>query len=95
MFVKDFGVVRTEKLTLGGSAVPAASEYTKTHQFSGRIALEVNNVEGGGTVYVGGADVTEENGVPVKAGEYRVFPVQPTGTVYVTGSGEVRIAEYF
>ncbi len=98
MFLRSFNEVRTASLTLSGTAQPLATTTTlETNRDAGRMTLEVNNVEGENTVYVGNSDVTTSTGIPIKAGEYRVFPVQigSGDKIYGVGSGAVRIAEYF
>lgn len=98
MFLRSFNQVRTGKITLSGTAQPLALKKTlEDNRDSGRVALEVNNVEGSNTAYIGDSSVTTGTGIPVKAGEYRVFPVQigSGDKIYGVGSGAVVIAEYF
>ena len=99
MFLRSFQQIRTEKLTMSGTAKPLITAKTLQDgaMDSGRSALEVNNVEGSATVYVGNKDVTTSTGIPVEAGQYRVFPVQfgSGEKIYGVGGGDVIIAEYF
>lgn len=98
MFLRSFSQVRTGKVTLNGTAQPLAlAETLGRDRDGGRIALEVNNVGGSNDCYVGNKDVTTTTGIPIKAGEYRVFPVQigSGDKIYGVGSGDVIIAEYF
>ena len=98
MFLRSFNEIRTTELTLSGTAKPLASTVTlETNRDAGRVALEVNNVNGSATAYVGDADVTTSTGIPIKAGEYRIFPVQigSGNKIYGVGGGKVIIAEYF
>ena len=98
MFLRSFTQVRTGSVTLSSTAQPLALAGTlENNRDGGRIALEVNNVEGSDTAYVGDSSVTTTTGIPVKAGEYRVFPVQigSGDKIYGVGSGDVIIAEYF
>lgn len=97
MFLRSFSQVRTGKITLSGTAQPLALDETLGRdRDGGRIALEVNNI-GESACYIGNKDVTTTTGIPVKAGEYRVFPVQigSGDKIYGVGSGDVIIAEYF
>ena len=98
MFLKSFTRIRTASVTLGSDPVVLASDHTITNGiYGGRTALEVNNVEGSSTAYVGDKDVTAGTGIPVPKGEKRVFPVQGGSEerIYGVGSGDVIIAEYF
>lgn len=98
MFLRSFSQMRTDSLTLSSTAVPLAlAETLERDRDGGRIALEVNNVEGSATAYVGNKDVTATTGIPIEAGEYRIFPVQIGSgeKLYGVGSGDVIIAEYF
>jgi hypothetical protein len=97
MFLKSFTRIRTASVTVSGTPVVLATDHTLTNGiYGGRTALEVNNVDGSGTVYVGDKDVTESTGLPVPQGEYRIFPVQGGSEerIYGVGSGDVIIAEY-
>ena len=98
MFLHSFTQVRTDSVTLSSTAQPLALKGTlENNRDGGRIALEVNNVEGESACYIGDSSVTTTTGIPVKAGEYRVFPVQigSGSKIYGVGSGAVVIAEYF
>jgi len=98
VFLRSFSQVRTGTITLSGTAQPLAlPETLERDRDGGRIALEVNNVEGDEAAYIGNEDVTTSTGIPIKAGEYRVFPVQigSGDKIYGVGSGDVIIAEYF
>ena len=98
MFLRSFGRIKTSSIALSGTAQPLASaDVLQDRMDGGRTALEVNNVGGQDTVYVGDENVTEETGIPVPAGETRIFPVQQ-GTaenICGIGSGNVIIGEYF
>lgn len=89
-FIRAFGRVRTETVAPSGS-VPAATTYTLSNE-SSRVAVEIQAK--GGTAYVGGPDVTSENGIAIKDGESRVFPVNRAYGLYVTGA-TVTIADYY
>ena len=98
MFLRSFSQMRTGTVTLSSTAVLLAlPETLENDRDGGRIALEVNNVEGSGTAYIGNEDVTESTGLPIPKGETRVFPVQigSGNKLYGVGSGDVVIAEYF
>ena len=98
MFLKPFTMVRTCKITASGTAQKAASSevLTDARADSGRVALEINNI-GESAVYVGDKNVTSSTGIPIAAGAYRVFPVQfnSANNIYIVGSGDVIIGEYF
>ncbi len=98
MFLRSFNEVVTTKITASGTAQKAAGPRAVSDgRDGGRTALEINNVNGAAPVFVGDSTVTAETGIPVKAGEYRVFPVQMGSAdhIYIVGSGDVIIAEYF
>lgn len=81
--------------TIDGSG--AAAKLTSVPRASGlRVGvhtIDVGNV-GSGTVYIGGADVTPDTGIPLAAGEYRTFPLATKDAeLYVIG-GSVVLAEY-
>ena len=98
MFLRSFSQIRTGAITLSGTAQPLALPDTLiTDRDGGRIALEVNNVEGDETAYIGNEDVTSSTGIPVPKGETRIFPVQigSADKIYGVGDGDVIIAEYF
>lgn len=98
MFLRSFSQIRTGSVTLNSAATVLALEDTLGRdRDGGRIALEVNNVNGSATCYVGNSDVTSSTGIPIPKGEYRVFPVQigSGDKIYGVGGGAVIIAEYF
>ena len=98
MFLQSFTVIRTCALTLSETPQKLASQQVlERYGDDGRMALEVNNAEGQATVYVGDENVTAATGIPIPAGEKRIFPVQKgsSGYIYGVGSGKVIIAEYF
>lgn len=73
----------------GSTATLLASGRLST----GRHTIEIVN-DGTETVYIGGSDVTESNGMPIKGGTSRVLPVYSNTELYVTG-GSVTLIEYF
>jgi len=98
MFLRSFSQIRTGAVTLSSTAQPLALPYTlERGRDGGRIALEVNNVEGTETAYVGNEDVSTTTGIPIPKGETRIFPVQigSGDKIYGVGDGDVIIAEYF
>jgi len=97
-FVKCFNEVKTASLSLSSTAQKLATPWTLSNsRDGGRTAVEVNNVEGDENAYVGDEDVTTSTGICVKAGESRVFPVQPGSSdyLYVVGSGSIIVADYY
>lgn len=98
MFLRSFGRIKTSSITLSSTAQKLAStEVLEERMDNGRIALEVNNTEGESAAYIGDENVTTTTGIPVPAGQTRIFPVQQgcAGNIYGVGSGAVIIAEYF
>lgn len=98
MFLRSFGRIKTSSITLSSTAQKLAStEVLEERMDNGRIALEVNNTEGEAAAYIGDENVTSENGIPVPAGQTRIFPVQQgsAANIYGVGSGDVIIGEYF
>lgn len=98
MFLRSFGRIKTTSITLSSTAqVLASKEVLEERMDNGRIALEVNNTEGEAAAYIGDKDVTTTTGIPVPAGQTRIFPVQQgsASAIYGVGSGAVIIGEYF
>lgn len=89
-FNRTVGKIVTENVTPSG-ATPAATKHTLSNNVD-RIAVEIQAK--GGTAYVGGSDVTSDNGIAIKDGESRIFPVNSAYAVYVTGA-TVTIADYY
>ena len=98
MFLRSFSQIRTEKITLSSTAVPLATQKTlENDRDAGRVALEICNIDDSEACYVGDSTVTTTTGIPIKAGESRVYPVQigSGDKIYGVGDGDVIIAEYF
>ena len=98
MFLRSFSQIRTEKITLSSTAQPLATAKTlENDRDAGRIALEIVNIDDSNACYVGDSTVSSTTGIPIKAGESRVFPVQigSGDKIYGVGDGDVIIAEYF
>lgn len=88
-FLRQIGWVKTEAITPAGT-IPAATKYTLSNGGS-RIAVEIQAVA---DVYVGGVDVSADNGLVIKAGTSRVFPVNRPDSLYITG-GKVIVVDYY
>lgn len=89
-------VVRTKTTVIDGSggAVVAASDTVISKKEAGRHTISIT--ASGGTVYIGGEDVTVSTGMPVADGETVTIPVATTRTdqVYITGGSAV-LTEWF
>ena len=87
--------VTTCVVDASGGATLLASEEVKARQMNSRHTLTVANT-GDATVYIGGKDVTAEDGLPLAAGEKITIPVMTTNAdqIYAIG-GSVTIAEWF
>ncbi len=93
MFNRPVSMVKTTKLT-ATNATLAASPEVMGKQYSGRHTISL--AASGSTVYIGGADVTKDNGLPLAAGQIMTIPVSSdrTDQIYVVG-GTVILTEYF
>ncbi len=87
--------VRTAVIDASGGATLLAGEAVASCKENSRHTLTVAN-KGDATVYIGGSDVTADNGIPLAAGEKMTIPVMTTNydQVYACG-GSVVIAEWF
>lgn len=87
--------VLTSVIDASGGAKLAASDAVTSRQQNSRHTLTIANT-GDATVYIGGSDVSADNGIPLAAGEKITIPVMTTNgdQVYVNG-GSVTIAEWF
>lgn len=87
--------VRTCVIDAAGGATLLAGVEVASRKENSRHTLTIANA-GSGTVYIGGSDVTADNGIPLAAGEKITIPVMTTNhdQVYATG-GSVVIAEWF
>lgn len=98
MFLRSFNQIKTGKLTLSGTAQKLALKSTleNSRMDGGRSAVEIVNTSAN-PAYVGDSTVSTTTGLPIAAGTSRVFPVQfgSADKIYVVGSGDVIIAEYF
>lgn len=98
MFLRSFSQIKTGKVTLSSTARKLALDSTLANgcMDGGRVAVEVNNI-GDETAYVGDKDVTTTTGLPIAKGTSRVFPVHygSADRIYIVGSDDVIIAEYF
>lgn len=76
------------------TAVVAASPEVLAKQYSGRHTVTITAK--GSTVYVGGKDVTKDNGMPIASGESFTIPVASDrcDNIYVVG-GSVILTEWF
>lgn len=76
------------------AATVAASPTVLAKQYNGRHTISITAK--GGTVYIGGADVSTANGMPLKDGERITIPVASdrSDNVYVVG-GTVILTEWF
>ena len=98
MFLRSFSQIRTGTITLSETAQPLALPATlERDRDAGRIALEIVNVDDENACYVGDSTVTSSTGIPIKAGESRIFPVLigSGDKIYGVGDGDVVVAEYF
>jgi len=91
---EDFSVsigLRSSAVTVGGSATPLPADPLEF-----RRALVVHN-SSASTVYLGGSEVTVNDGLPLAAGEKIAFDIQnnPNVVVYAVAASsvEVRIME--
>lgn len=89
-FIRPIGSVNGEAITPSG-VQPAVTKNTTNRGLS-RIAVEIQ--ASGGTVYVGGPDVTAEEGLAIKDGESRVFPTTSYYSLYITG-GKAIVVDYY
>ena len=98
MFLRSFSQIRTGKITLTSTAQPLALPDTlERDRDAGRIALEICNIDDSETCYIGDSSVSSTTGLPIKAGNSRVFPVLigSGDKIYGVGDGDVIVAEYF
>jgi hypothetical protein len=93
MFNRPVSMVKTTKLN-ATNATKAVSPEVMAKQLNGRHTISL--AASGSTVYVGGADVTKDNGMPLAAGQVLTIPVASdrTDQVYVIG-GTVILTEWF
>lgn len=91
MILRKIGAVEVEKITPSG-AVPAVTTKTVSNLHRGRFAVEIQ--ASGGDVYVGNKDVTASNGLLIKDGTSRCFPVNRNEALYVTG-GPCVVVDYY
>lgn len=92
MIFEKAGKLETQALTLSG-AVPAVTDKTRSGINSGRFAVEIQ--ASGSDCYIGGEDVTEENGYKITDGQSKFFLVNRPDAVYVTGTGKAIIVDYY
>ena len=90
------GQMLTTTLAVSSTPTPIASESVLDGGRCGRHTVEIANT-GTADVYIGGSDVTAKTGIPIKAGESKVIPVNQTSVdnLYIVGSGTVILGEYF
>lgn len=86
MFLYDVTRTVTKKVD-ASSAIPAVADDTQ----SGRHTVWIYALD---DVYVGGVDVSAENGIKIPAGNNAVFPVNNRKALYVVG-GSCVIADFF
>ena len=93
MFNRPVSMVKTTKLT-ATNATLAASPAVVARQLGGRHTISL--AASGSTVYVGGSDVTKDNGLPLEAGQVLTIPVSTdrVDQIYVIG-GTVILTEWF
>lgn len=89
LFHRMIGLMETEAITPSG-AVPAVTKRTAAGK--ARFAVEIQ--ASGGDVYVGNKEVTSSNGLCIKDGESRVFPVNRNEAIYITG-GPCVVVDYY
>ena len=89
MFVQPFSSIKTKAADATAKATIAATDTTIGGK--SRSAVEVYAVS---DLFVGGSDVTADNGIPLKTGESKVFPVFNYDSVYIIG-GKAIIADYY
>lgn len=90
------GQLLTTMLAVSSTPTPLASAGVLDGSRCGRHTVEIANT-GTADVYIGGSDVTTKTGIPVKAGESKLMPVNHTSVdnLYIVGSGTVILGEYF
>lgn len=88
---RSIGYVLAESID-ASSPVPAATEATRAGK-SGRFAVEIQAT--GGDAYIGNETVSSGDGLLIKEGTSRVFPVNRIDAIYVVSSGAVTIADYY
>lgn len=86
MFLNNVTRTVTKKVD-ASSAVPAIADET----CNGRHTVWIYALD---DVYIGGKDVTSDNGVKVSAGSHAIFPVNNRNAIYVVG-GSCVIADFF
>lgn len=93
MFNRPVSMVKTTKLTATNTTL-AASPEVMSKQLSGRHTISIT--ASGSTVYVGGANVSKDNGMPVASNATVTIPVASdrADQVYVVG-GTVILTEWF
>lgn len=93
MFNHPVNRVKTTVLK-ASTAVVAASEAVISKLDGGRHTITI--APKSGTIYVGGADVSSANGLPIAAGASLTIPVSRdrVDQVYVVG-GDVILTEWF
>lgn len=82
-------------LSVSDTPVLLASKQVLSNLYSGRHTVEVFN-NGASQVFIGGSDVTVDNGIPLGAGAVRAFPVDDKHALYVVAEQDttVVLAEY-
>ena len=97
-FLDNVGQIHTSQLAVGTTAKPLASDTVLERSLCGRHTVEVVNT-GSVDVFIGNKNVTAANGLPIKAGESKIIPVNYTATdnIYIVAasSTSVIIGEYF
>lgn len=85
-------VVATITTKLSGSGI-AVSPVVKSRKRTGRHTIAITAV--GGTAYIGGADVSADNGQPIAENTTYTIPVDTTRTDNVYYSGDIILTEFF
>lgn len=90
------GQMLTSSLAVSSTPTLIASAGVRDGSRCGRHTIEIANT-GTADVYIGGSDVTTKTGIPIKAGESKIIPVNQTSAdnLYIVGSGTVVLGEYF
>lgn len=90
------GQLLTTTLAVSSTPTPLASTLVLNGSRCGRHTVEIANT-GTADVYIGDSDVTTKTGIPIKAGESKLIPVNQTSVdnLYIVGSGTVILGEYF
>ena len=99
MLLDFVGSMNTVALEIKANQVtPLASIEARGKKRTGRIAIEIANTSNA-KIYIGGSDLTVNNGLPLASGERKIIPINylAVNGLFVTASADTSIilAEYY